>query len=244
MSRRPWRVDTFDLLKAKWFQRDGDGRRIPAYRRAIMFVDNAGADVVLGMMPLARELLREGTEVVMVANLLPAINDVTASELKTLVKQAAAKCHIIRDARRAAIRALSENGGKVPHPAGVMVRKSSSDDLIQCTCRQSGRALPAFCVVPLLCAFAIKHTHPIFLYLRLIANVICLQENSSVIVLRTPCVDGPCQLLPENGQPSRIVCKFSSGESKRRPRRPPRGSSLRNEQRSRVPLPRPAQSHC
>lgn len=28
-----------------------------------MFVDNAGADVVLGMLPLARELLRGGSEV-------------------------------------------------------------------------------------------------------------------------------------------------------------------------------------
>jgi len=28
-----------------------------------MFVDNAGADVVLGMLPLARELLRGGSQV-------------------------------------------------------------------------------------------------------------------------------------------------------------------------------------
>ncbi len=34
-----------------------------AYKRVIMFVDNAGADVVLGMLPLARELLRMGAEV-------------------------------------------------------------------------------------------------------------------------------------------------------------------------------------
>lgn len=33
------------------------------YQRAIMFVDNAGADVVLGMIPFARELLRMGAEV-------------------------------------------------------------------------------------------------------------------------------------------------------------------------------------
>ena len=29
----------------------------------MMFVDNAGADVVLGMLPLAREMLRLGAEV-------------------------------------------------------------------------------------------------------------------------------------------------------------------------------------
>ncbi len=52
------------------------------YKRVIIFVDNAGADVVLGMIPFARELLRMGAEVALVANSLPAINDITAIELK------------------------------------------------------------------------------------------------------------------------------------------------------------------
>lgn len=33
------------------------------YRKAILFVDNAGSDIVLGMLPLARELLKQGTRV-------------------------------------------------------------------------------------------------------------------------------------------------------------------------------------
>lgn len=40
----------------------GDKKSQP-YKRALFFVDNSGADVVLGMLPLARELLRRGTEV-------------------------------------------------------------------------------------------------------------------------------------------------------------------------------------
>jgi type II pantothenate kinase len=32
----------------------------PPFRRVLMFVDNAGADIVLGMVPFARELLRLG----------------------------------------------------------------------------------------------------------------------------------------------------------------------------------------
>ncbi|KAJ4840212.1 Pantothenate kinase 2, mitochondrial [Turnera subulata] len=48
-----------------------------------------GADVILGMLPLARELLRRGTEVVLVANSLPALNDVTAMELPDIVAEAA-----------------------------------------------------------------------------------------------------------------------------------------------------------
>lgn len=39
------------------------GKVVSPYQRVIMFVDNAGADVVLGMLPFARELLRMGAEV-------------------------------------------------------------------------------------------------------------------------------------------------------------------------------------
>ncbi len=33
------------------------------YQSVFMFVDNAGSDLVLGMIPLARELLRNGAQV-------------------------------------------------------------------------------------------------------------------------------------------------------------------------------------
>ena len=56
----------------------------------------AGADVVLGMIPLARELLRMGAEVVLCANSLPAINDITAQELRELIDKVADMCPIIK----------------------------------------------------------------------------------------------------------------------------------------------------
>lgn len=34
-----------------------------SYSKALLFVDNAGADVMLGMVPFARELLKRGTTV-------------------------------------------------------------------------------------------------------------------------------------------------------------------------------------
>lgn len=37
-------------------------RRQP-HRKAVLFVDNAGADVLLGMLPFARQLLKAGTKV-------------------------------------------------------------------------------------------------------------------------------------------------------------------------------------
>ncbi len=81
-----------------------------------MFVDNAGADVVLGQLPIARELLRGGSDVVMVANKLPAINDVTAAEMEEVLEVASAHCAIIRAARLAAKEQLRLTGGRVPPP--------------------------------------------------------------------------------------------------------------------------------
>lgn len=48
------------------------------------------------MIPLARELLRMGAEVVMCANSQPAINDVTAPELRAVLEQVAAVCPVIK----------------------------------------------------------------------------------------------------------------------------------------------------
>ncbi|XP_057417787.1 pantothenate kinase 2-like [Lotus japonicus] len=94
--QRPWRVDNFDAFKERMLG-TGD-KKLPPHRRALLFVDNAGADIVLGMLPLARELLRRGTEVVLVANSLPALNDVTAMELPDIVAEAAKHCDILRRA--------------------------------------------------------------------------------------------------------------------------------------------------
>lgn len=97
--QRPWRVDDFDVFKKRMLG-SGDDKPLP-HKRALLFVDNSGADVILGMLPLARELLRRGTEVVLVANSLPALNDVTAIELPEIVAEAAKHCDILRKAAEA-----------------------------------------------------------------------------------------------------------------------------------------------
>ncbi|KAE9610075.1 putative pantothenate kinase [Lupinus albus] len=94
--QRPWQVDDFDAFKERMLG-SGDKKPTP-HRRALLFVDNSGADIVLGMLPLARELLCRGTEVVLVANSLPALNDVTAKELPDIVAEAAKHCDILRRA--------------------------------------------------------------------------------------------------------------------------------------------------
>uniref|UniRef100_A0A0D9XG06 Pantothenate kinase 2 n=1 Tax=Leersia perrieri TaxID=77586 RepID=A0A0D9XG06_9ORYZ len=87
-------IDDFDMFNKRMLVDKKD----QPYKRALLFVDNSGADVVLGMIPLARELLRHGTEVVLVANSLPALNDVTANELPEIVAEAAKHCGILRKA--------------------------------------------------------------------------------------------------------------------------------------------------
>ncbi|XP_061339020.1 damage-control phosphatase At2g17340-like isoform X2 [Gastrolobium bilobum] len=74
---RPWVIDDLDTCKMKWSKK--------SWKKVIIFVDNSGADIILGILPFARELLRRGSQVVLAANDLPSINDVTYSELIEII---------------------------------------------------------------------------------------------------------------------------------------------------------------
>ncbi|XP_043697135.1 damage-control phosphatase At2g17340-like, partial [Telopea speciosissima] len=74
---RPWVIDDLDTFKLRWSKK--------SWKKAVIFVDNSGADIILGILPFARELLRRGTQVVLAANDLPSINDVTYPELIEIV---------------------------------------------------------------------------------------------------------------------------------------------------------------
>ncbi|KAK7380192.1 hypothetical protein VNO78_32682 [Psophocarpus tetragonolobus] len=76
---RPWVIDDLDIFKLKWSKNP--------WKKVIIFVDNSGADIILGIMPFARELLRRGSQVVLAANDLPSINDVTCSELVEIISK-------------------------------------------------------------------------------------------------------------------------------------------------------------
>ena len=81
---RPWLVDDFDRLLEDLLI------TVPAkWGKAVIFVDNAGCDFVLGLMPLARELALEGVQVVLAANEHPSLNDITADETVDMVEQLA-----------------------------------------------------------------------------------------------------------------------------------------------------------
>lgn len=90
LKPRPWRVDELDA----WLTRlEG-----PTHRHAVLFVDNAGPDVLLGMLPLGRFLLQRGTRVTLTANTTPSLNDVTHDELVEQVTEVARWDPVVGDA--------------------------------------------------------------------------------------------------------------------------------------------------
>jgi uncharacterized protein with ATP-grasp and redox domains len=80
LPARPWLFDGLEKASA-WL-----AERAP--QRTVIFADNAGADVVLGLLPLARYLIGNGSEIIIAANHQPALNDVTAKELCGIVERA------------------------------------------------------------------------------------------------------------------------------------------------------------
>lgn len=79
----------------EWIDRLETG---PTHKCAAIFVDNSGVDIVLGILPFARDLLLRGTKVILCANSMPALNDVTYPELVVTLRDAAKICKVIRHA--------------------------------------------------------------------------------------------------------------------------------------------------
>lgn len=76
---RPWVIDDLEQFKLQWLRK--------SWKKVVIFVDNAGSDIVLGILPFARELLRRGTQVVLAANDSPALNDITYLELVDIISK-------------------------------------------------------------------------------------------------------------------------------------------------------------
>lgn len=83
LTPRPWFRDELDAIGNAL----GPGRC--GYQSCMFFVDNSGADVVLGAIPIARYLAGQGCRVILAANDEPSLNDVTVSELNDLLRRVA-----------------------------------------------------------------------------------------------------------------------------------------------------------
>ncbi|KAI9336239.1 fumble-domain-containing protein, partial [Zopfochytrium polystomum] len=70
----------------------------PPYRKAIVFVDNSGADAILGILPFVRYLVKKGTRVILAANTRPAVNDITAYELDGVLSEVAKQDGLLAEA--------------------------------------------------------------------------------------------------------------------------------------------------
>jgi len=82
---RPWFVDHFDALAD-----DLPDSPPTKWAKAVVFIDNAGTDFILGIMPLARELALYGTQIVLAANEQASLNDMTVTETIEVVERLAA----------------------------------------------------------------------------------------------------------------------------------------------------------
>jgi uncharacterized protein with ATP-grasp and redox domains len=107
LKPRPWFVDHLDVWRERWL----DG---PAYKCAVLFVDNAGPDVLLGMIPFARELLRRGAGVILTANQAPTLNDITHDELVALVNRIAEMDPLIKQSLKSGELELITSGNRFP----------------------------------------------------------------------------------------------------------------------------------
>ncbi len=83
---RPWAVDDFDSLEAIL---PTSAVSAAPWAKAVVFVDNTGVDFILGVMPFVRELAAHGSQIVLAANELPSLNDVTADEADKILQQLA-----------------------------------------------------------------------------------------------------------------------------------------------------------
>lgn len=83
LADRPWCVDDLDAALDRICSENNP------IKKAVIFCDNAGSDVILGILPFARELTKWGTNVMIAANGVAAINDVTAEELRQWIAKAA-----------------------------------------------------------------------------------------------------------------------------------------------------------
>lgn len=79
LSSRGWR----GLLSS-----EPSGETGAPIRRLLILVDNAGADFVLGVLPLAVCLARELDEVILAANTTPSSNDMTLAEVRDVLQRA------------------------------------------------------------------------------------------------------------------------------------------------------------
>ncbi|CAG5127707.1 unnamed protein product [Candidula unifasciata] len=107
LQSRPWLYDDFD----SWLDRVSQPK---PFKCAVIFCDNSGVDIILGIFPFTRQLLSLGTHVILCANSHPSLNDVVYSELLLIVKKASEICPILTSALKNGELIVMESGQASP----------------------------------------------------------------------------------------------------------------------------------
>lgn len=110
IQKRPWVIDHLD----DWLDRMRQPLEMHNFKCCAIFADNSGVDVILGILPFAREMLRRGTRVVLCANREPALNDVTQKELVEVIERCCNECQIIKEAYETERLLIHSNGQSGP----------------------------------------------------------------------------------------------------------------------------------
>lgn len=129
LKPRPWLVDGLEA----WKQR----LKGKPHKSAVLFLDNAGCDVILGMIPFARYLLSRGTKVILAANQTPSLNDMTAEDLRPVLNQIATMDQLIAQSLESGDLEVVSSGNGAPlidlrwvSPALAQAVKRSEVDLV------------------------------------------------------------------------------------------------------------------
>ncbi|XP_074465639.1 4'-phosphopantetheine phosphatase isoform X2 [Larus michahellis] len=131
LQERPWLEDSY----SQWLERLKEG---PPHKCALIFADNSGIDIILGVFPFVRELLSRGTEVILACNSGPALNDVTYSESLIVTERIAAMDPVIQSALKEEKLLLVQTGSSSPcldlsrldKGLAVLVRERKTDLVI------------------------------------------------------------------------------------------------------------------
>ncbi|CAL1543269.1 unnamed protein product [Lymnaea stagnalis] len=107
LQKRPWLCDDFDTWLCRVSQPN-------PYKCAVIFVDNSGVDIILGIFPFARQLLSMGTNVILCANSQPSLNDVVYRELLWIVNKASDVCPVLHNAMTEGRLKVMETGQASP----------------------------------------------------------------------------------------------------------------------------------
>lgn len=110
IQKRPWVIDDLD----GWLERMRQPLLTHKFKCCAIFADNSGVDVILGILPFAREMLRQGTKVILCANMEPALNDITQKELLEVVERCCRECQVIKEACETGQLLIHSNGQSGP----------------------------------------------------------------------------------------------------------------------------------